>query len=469
MRKTVLTFLLLAAINVFALPQEVQQAISSIGSNMRTIRAVQGTINQRVSLHKGTIADFDITTTDPKGRVSTEQYRIDLADIDPMMLTSGVERNMMKVEVHTVLKQRYITELRAGEVTGYGTRFKIDVEDMDNARQLMDALKEAIDIARAQNDYTLQFGSLDEVLMELSSLITPTGDVSEQRLLLNSSQPEKPTHLVRKGSGAAIKHEFNLKDLNATTVDYQAHGRNLSIKLATYGGTKAVKRYENDLAKDFVPAFTVDAETVDQAKKIKALFELAIRMANGETVQRPSNKPVRTQTTASSSSSNVSASTKNSESQNRGVNPNVELAKDPESGKYSWAGVYEIPGHSAEELYAVMNSIIPNKKVISRIDNSQIVFQCMGGNGTALRLAGDAFLSMTIKVGFKDGKVRMHVTDIFYDNRAWGFSAPQTLEAMDGKKLNKVVGDINERLTNAFRADVDALKKKIRLTEQEDW
>lgn len=468
MRKTAITILLLATAHVFAMPQELQQAVSNVNTHLHEINSVRYSADQSISVSQGAIVDFRILKTDKRGNRSTTAYRINLRDVDPAKLTSDVQRNMMKVEVHTRNNGRYITEIEGGEVRRYVTRFDLDVRDMDNARQLMAALKEAVSTAKAMNNYKEQFGSLNEVLLELSSLVGPVADhVSEQKILVSKNRPEKLQHVVRNGTGAEFKHEFNLKDLNPTTVDYEARGKSLFIKVNTYAGKRAIKRYQDGLAKDFIENFTVDAQTVDQAQKIKMLFELAIKVANGEPLTKTHSTQKR-ERAKPSSSSRTKSSTQASE-QKGGSYPKVELTKDPESGKYSWAGVYHVPGHSAEELFAVMNSIIPNKMVISRIDNKQIVFQRMGGNGTAMRLAGDAYLSLTFKIGFKDGKMRMQATDISYDNRAWGFSAPQTLETMKPRKLNKIVGDINERLTNGFNADMDVLKKQIRLTEEEDW
>ncbi len=470
MKKTALIILLLAAANVFALPQELQQAITEIKNDLHEIRSVRYTVNQSILPVSGSIVDFQLNNTDSKGRVSSTTYRVDLADIDPLLLTSGVERDMMKVEVHAKGKQRFITELKGGEVTRYTDRFKLDVRDMDNARQLMDAFKKGIAVAESMDTYKGQFGSLREVLLELSSLVKPLGNtVSVQKILVSEDRAEKLQHVIRRGDGVVLKHEFNLKDMNATTVDYVASGRNLSIKLNTYGGSKAVKRYQNDLAKDFVPNFTVAAETVEQAKKIKALFELAINAANGNALKKTHSAPSRSSAPPSGSSASRKTSSAQTPSQDNGGFPKVELTKDPESGKYAWAGVYHFPGQSLEELYRAAEASIPTNMVISKTDN-QIVFQRMGGNRTALRLGGDAYISFTIKVSFKEGKIRMEETDFFYDNRAWGFSAPQTLETMNAKKLNKIVGDINERLTKGNNTMMDGLKTKLRLTSQEeDW
>lgn len=466
MKRSAFTLVLLMATNLFAQSNDLQQDIAAINSQLKEIRTVKGTIDQRLTVRSGSIVSFEMKSIDTKGNRSSESFVMDLADIDPHALNSGIQRNMMKVEVHTVNNQRLIAQINQGEISSYQTTFKLDVEDNDHANALMNALKNAALSAKELEDAKYGYGSYDEIRLDLSSAVKPFSTVTVQKITFDPQRKDKLNVHIQENNGITKRYEFNVKDLNATTLKVEAHGRTLSVPVDAYGGEKVMKLYENDLAKGFVSRFVLYAESVDQAKRIKRLFELAIDAMNGKLPENPSARPQRVSATQiEQPTPSRSTPTKQSAPQEF---PKVELTKDPQSGKYSWVGIYELPGHTEEALYKAVEASIASNMIISKSEN-QIVFQRMGGNGTAMRLGGDAFISFTIKVGVKDNKIRMEETDFFYDNRAWGFSAPQTLETMDAKKLNKIAGDINERLTQGNNAMMKGVMEKIRLTKTEDW
>ena len=457
-------FLLIIATSISAMTtaQNLPQQFDQVKHQLKQIQTVKYTVNQSMTLQKGSIVDFVITTTDLKGNGSTVTYRMDLADIDPSLLKSGIERNMMKVEVHTNDKNKYITEIKDRQIKRYLSRIKFDVKDMDHANQLINALKSIIVSAKQIEDRGYDYSTLDEILMELSMAIGTFGSIKEQGIVSNPSKKSKLSYSLAKADGVNKKSEFNLSDMNPNTVKVNVQGTGMNVSIDAYGGQKAVKTFENGLAKGFESRVIILPKSISNAKRIKRLVEMAISAAKGRPASSSSSgsSSVNSTVPPSTSSSSTAASTSGS---NR-----VQLTKSPKSGIYSWAGVFEFPGYSAQRLHEAVLASIPPKCIIAN-SPSQIAYQLMGGNGTALRLGGDAFISFTVKIGFKEGKIRIEVTDFYYDNRAWGFSAPQKLDTMDGKKLNKVAADINRKVDEGITNFRNTINEKLRLTSEEDW
>ncbi|MGE0636585.1 MAG: hypothetical protein AB7G44_11080 [Bacteroidia bacterium] len=143
-------------------------------------------------------------------------------------------------------------------------------------------------------------------------------------------------------------------------------------------------------------------------------------------------------------------------------NDKVNLTLDPASSKYSYTRVIDLSGYSKEILRKAVQDIIP---VAARLTDTEDLLLY---NNT-LSLTGDAFATYFVRISFKDDKLRIETTDFNYDNRAWGFSAPQKLETIDGKKLNKVIETINGRLEESFTNFKKKVDNNLRLTATPDW
>lgn len=142
------------------------------------------------------------------------------------------------------------------------------------------------------------------------------------------------------------------------------------------------------------------------------------------------------------------------------------LTIDPESGKYSYSRVIELPGHTKD---AIRKATIANSGGVGpntmRNDEDWYIYSLKNW-----RLAGDAYLNFVVRCGFKDGKLRVEVTDFSYDNRAWGFSAPEKFENIEkSNKLNKVLEDSYERIDKAMVGATEKIKTNLRLTGDKDW
>lgn len=143
------------------------------------------------------------------------------------------------------------------------------------------------------------------------------------------------------------------------------------------------------------------------------------------------------------------------------------LTLDPESGKYTYTRTIELPGQTRDAIrkstFATLGS--PSGPNTLRNDKDWYIY-----NVKQWRLGGDAYLSYTTRIGFKDGKLRVELTDFSYDNRAWGFSAPERFENIDkSNKLNKVLEDTYNRLDKAIIGFTEKVKTNLRLTGDKEW
>lgn len=276
---------LLLIINLSVLSGQAQIAtinIAAISEQLTEIRTVKETVKQTIIIHAGTIVNLQRTTTDVKEKKKAVTYRFSLADIDPMKLQQVLERDMMKVLVPMVHNRRLITELKEVEISRYVPRLKVDVEDSEQASNLIEALKNASEVAKELENGKYMQTSLEEVLLELNGSVKAVEPkITQQSISFSSDKKEKLNLTVKKDKGAEMRYEFYLKDLNRTAVNLEAHGTDLTVVLPTNGKEKLIKVFENGLAKTFTNKAVIHASDVENGKHILRLLEMAIGVVNG--------------------------------------------------------------------------------------------------------------------------------------------------------------------------------------------
>ncbi len=306
MKKLLLVLIILsAAITQSKSQNDLGQSIQNIGKELKQIKTIDFTIDQSISRVSGTTVKLDVRKTDSKGKSSSEAYKFSLADINTSGVKEVLEGKIWVVELPVIDNDRYVEHSKGGEVVGYENKFRIDVNDIDNARALADVIKKAAAEAAPIEQQNYNYTTLEEILAELSLAVKPNGDVQSQKLKSDAVKKEKLNHIVQKAGKVPEMFEFNLSDLNPGSVEVKVFMKSITVTAATNADQKVVKVFENDLAKTYIARVTFFPSDIENAKRIKKLLGMGIQATKGNLPSATVNNPEKITESAFESASAV--------------------------------------------------------------------------------------------------------------------------------------------------------------------
>lgn len=192
------------------------------------------------------------------GTVEKVKYAFYLADMAEKLKTE-VSKYMITVRMGTKNKRAFIREMKDDKVTDYTPALDLHTEDLDMARDLVNALESAISHSEEK---IATFSSVSETgiwLKEHVGIIETGGDTYVQQLS-TTEKNENQLVLEKKlidADGKSVETRYVLypEDMNVEELDIKVSGSKLMVPLKTKNG-KYIKKFENGVRKNFTS--TVD-------------------------------------------------------------------------------------------------------------------------------------------------------------------------------------------------------------------
>lgn len=286
MNKRGLLFLLMASsLSFFSFGQDdLTGNIQKLQGTLSKVATASKTYDQEIKpLQYGAIR-YGVDETDQKGVKTSYAYEFNLADIDPYAVKQETQKDVIMVSLTVRNKQKLIKVYKNNEVQSYDEQVKIRAKDIDNARAIVDAIKNSIPSAEKVLAGKLKLKTYDEMV---SWLVSNTKNVE-----LGNSKSIKQTMAKADyvGSMKLIEIEtdakgateeqyfFNLADINLNSINFKISGNKFGLNFETLQKLKSVSLLKGG-KNSFVSEITINANSVDEARDLKTVLGLAVPLA----------------------------------------------------------------------------------------------------------------------------------------------------------------------------------------------
>ncbi len=262
------------------------QALSYVKDNLKTVASGSDSYAQSLEFSdspSGSVS-FKSVKTDSKGASEEELSTFYMNDILPQADLKVSSRNAY-IELNTKDKNRYIHVTVDGNLQSYNNSIRIYVEDIDNARDMVNALEYA---AKNSKEGIQSFGTLESIkdwLKKNPGEVTIDNKKYQQSITVSSGADNKlifSVTTVEEGS-ADEKEQFEIypADLSKEDLQINVSGKKLYVTLST-GKLRYIKAFKDDQLQNYTSSADVLFANVLNAKDFVAAMQTLLNMSKQE-------------------------------------------------------------------------------------------------------------------------------------------------------------------------------------------
>src|SRR5687767_4896512 len=284
--KGLLVFTMASEVSFFSVGQaaEFNGAIQKLQCSLVRVSTGSKTYDQEIKALQFGAIRYGVDETDQKGGKISYAYEFNLADIDPYAVKQETQKDVIMVSLTVRNKQKLIKVYKNNEVQSYDEQVKLRAKDVDNAREMVDAIKNGIPPAEKVLAGKLKLKTYDEMV---SWLIGNTKNVElgtsksiKQTLAKGDYVGSlKLTEIETDAKGATEEqYTFNLADINLNSVNFKISGNKFGLNFETIQRLKGISLLKAG-KNSFVSEITINTNNVDEARDIKTVLAMAVPLA----------------------------------------------------------------------------------------------------------------------------------------------------------------------------------------------
>jgi len=278
--KTTILFLF---VTLLTNAQDLTSKVEAIKTHLTTVNNGKKDFIQTITIIDPTVVNITIEEIDTKGNSTTKSFLINPADIKKNGVKKVVKKNLIYIEVPT--SQKLIKLTTNNEKVSYVNSLKIYASDINNARELVDKIKDAIPLAQQMVDERISLSTYQECLNWLENNIgnvsTPNWDIS-QNLQEKSDYPgsiEFQKTINSSKSSEKQTYVLNLFTLNLKTLSFKIYGDLVTVFVETNKAVKIINYLEDDIQENYTNKFTIACSDIEQARDLKKVLKTIIPLA----------------------------------------------------------------------------------------------------------------------------------------------------------------------------------------------
>ncbi len=261
--------------------------IEALKEGIQNVSTDKTTYNQDLTIlgPAAYILNYKVDEISSKGKSKQTVYTFNLADLDENLISRQSSGSQMYVSLRSKNQQKLFKYSEDGEQKGYANEFRIYVNDVDNARIIIDKLKETVPLANKLMKNRLQLSSYEQMQEWLKNNIGTVilgSDTYNQELVFNPDVVGKVSMKLVHSTGKKVEsflYEFNLADLSTHLLKFDVSGNKLEINVQVERSLKLIKTFEDGQLKNYRNDIEIYAESIDQARDITNVFKMAIEKA----------------------------------------------------------------------------------------------------------------------------------------------------------------------------------------------
>ncbi len=269
------------------LAQDLSSDVEQLKSSLKDVITDKYTRNQKFETAADVpyILDYELTEITQKGKSSQEKIRFNLADIDENLVRRQASGSDMIISLKARNQQKLFQEFENGLPDNYVSEFQIYVNDIDEARIIMDLLKKLIPLAAKKMETRLQLDSYDDMLSWMENnvgTINKEKSSTVQAFKADKSTAGKVMLKVTESSGSKMTtrdFEFNLSDISTNLIRFEVKTKDVEVYLPVVRAARLIKTYKDGVPDSYDKDLVIYAESIDQARDMTHVLKMLCEKA----------------------------------------------------------------------------------------------------------------------------------------------------------------------------------------------
>ena len=251
--------------------QNVDEAVNYVKSGLKVLNMGSYTYWQEFSYNandgKGVVTSFNKNSKD---YVQKEEYIFYFSDINAGNVDAKINGKTVNVVLPVTDGKKFVKTIKNRQLQNYGSRVKIVLEDLDSARNYVNAIRYIVSnspdgiIPWRDKEAAIQW------IQENTGTVSIDGTEISQKIKIDNSEPYKVVLDVLTTTEKDKKDEtfeFYIHDISSGSVSMNIVGKRISIKLNS--GKKKLIRYTlNGDQKNYLSGISVLTDDVRKAKNM---------------------------------------------------------------------------------------------------------------------------------------------------------------------------------------------------------
>lgn len=286
MNRIVFTLISLVTVvfNSSAQSPELSAMNSTLQKAIGPVQASSKTYEPKYSLVQPAVIQYSYDEIDSKGNRVNYKYEVNVSDLDPYAVRELTQKDLINVVLAVKNKQKLVKVYKNDEVQPYNDQALIIAKDIENARQISEAIKKAIPSAEKFMASRLKLATYDAML---SWLTTNVKDVTlgtksfKQTLIKGEKVGTVKLTSVEADAKSSVEetYTFNLADINPNRINYKITGNRFGIEFETLQDARFISVTRNGETKPYINDLVINTNNVDEARDLKTVLALVAPLA----------------------------------------------------------------------------------------------------------------------------------------------------------------------------------------------
>ncbi|MEM6516955.1 MAG: hypothetical protein AAF688_12285 [Bacteroidota bacterium] len=266
--------------------QTVKKAIDKISENLGTVQTSKTQYDQEIEVLENGYALISISEIDSKGKTETTEYEFSFSDIDPNTVRSITKKDLIQVQLLVRGKQKMIKKIEdSGEKVNFDNEIYLFASDIDNARNLVEAIKKTIPLSEKMELGKLSLSGYKQHINWLMKNIVEVDNADEKYIqnLTNDSKNSGYASLEvieqTKSKAVTTRYEFNFSLLNPNSLDLDIKNKAFSIEVSTRRNAKFIKVYKDGIQQSYDKSLELYTGSMEKTKQVYKVLQDIIPLA----------------------------------------------------------------------------------------------------------------------------------------------------------------------------------------------
>jgi hypothetical protein len=207
---------------------------------------------------------------------SINEYIFNFKDLNKNSVNYTTKGQEVLLTVNTKGGKDFIKHTEDGEQKNFDKELMLYTSEVEDAIVVKNAIQEVIELCNQQDKEYKNLSKTEklEVLKTQLKKITINDVTYEQNMKSDAeglSMSYKKTKITAKKSIETIS-DFNLKDINPSSITMETSGRNVTVTATTYYMDKIIKFYQDGEIKNYQNKIEIEANDIENARRIKILL-----------------------------------------------------------------------------------------------------------------------------------------------------------------------------------------------------